>query len=195
MPTTVSYINSDGVRETIELSNEDTDGNGKIIDMLTSENINKNPGESIIIGTYAFNIKSFKGLFPNNQVDLHWIPLDMASFDEFMADPTIDGIFNPVNGSLRFIDKENPKVISDLEQLYARLSGGSEEGQHPHTYNTRSSEHITVTPIEFTASMKKRKRKGNKTNKRRSKKRRSRKHTKRKKKRKSKRKIKKSKMR
>jgi hypothetical protein len=179
MPTTVSYINSDETREKIELSNEDPDG--KIIDMLTRENINKNPGESIIIGTHAFNIKSFKGLFPDNQVDLRWIPLDMASFDEFMADANIDGIFNRVNGSLRFIDKANPKVISDLKQLYARLSGGSGEGQHLHTYNTRSSGHITVTPIEFMASMKKRKRKGNKTKKRRSKK-----HTKRKKKRKKK---------
>lgn len=176
MPTTVSYINLDGEEETIELSNEEVQG--KIIDMLTRENINKKPGESIIIGTYAFNIKSFMGLFPDNQADLYWIPLDMASFDEFMTDPNISDIFNPANGSLRFIDIEDPKVISDLKQLYARLRGGSEEGHHQSTYNTRSSEHITVTPFSYHKAGRK------KTPKKHQKK--KKKHTKRKKKRKSK---------
>ena len=138
----------------VELSNGEV--NGKIIDSISLEEINTEPGKSIVIGTFAFNIKTLLELF-GGVIELCNINIDISDFDEFFSDPKIQDLFNPQGGPLRFINIDDPKVIDDLRQLYLRMGGGEVLGTWQSRYNTRRSPHGNISEIKYIkmAAMKK----------------------------------------
>ena len=137
----------------VELSNGEV--NGKIIDSISLEEINTEPGKSIVFGTFAFNIKTLLELF-GGVIELYNINIDISDFDEFFSDPKIQDLFNPQGGPLRFINIDDQKVIDDLRQLYLRMGGG-EATLYASRYNTRRSPHGNISEIKYEkmAAMKK----------------------------------------
>tara|TARA_Y100001958_G_scaffold156795_1_gene150281 strand:+ start:116 stop:694 length:579 start_codon:yes stop_codon:yes gene_type:complete len=187
MTTKVPY--GDGVKL---LNNVD---GGKLKDPISLEEINKQPGGSVVFNNYAFNMNTIYSLFRNIVDDnINGINISSQDFDEFLVGVEDNGIYD----SLRFmkiwdhkdpIDPRrnimNPTFLEGLEKIYLLYGGGSALGAD-HTYNTRGIGRVLHEPPKYefkdeVASMKKRKRKGNK-----SKKHKKKKNTKRKKKRKSK---------
>jgi hypothetical protein len=184
------------------------DGRGRIQDPISLDEISTTqPGKSIVFNNYAFNTNTIYRLFKNVVDDnLNAINISSQDFEEFLVGVRDNGIYTYLRGYMKIWDYEdpedpqrnilNPELKEALKKIYLYYDGGSALGAD-HTYNTRGiGGRETIEPPNYeikdeaTASMKKRKRKGNKTKKHKKKK-----HTKRKKKRKSKRKIKKSKMR
>tara|TARA_B100001094_G_scaffold98166_1_gene94245 strand:- start:1012 stop:1587 length:576 start_codon:yes stop_codon:yes gene_type:complete len=164
---------------------------GKLKDPISLEEINKQPGGSVVFNNYAFNMDTIYSLFRNIVDDnINEINISNQDFDEFLGGVEDNGIYD----AFRFMkiwdykdpvdprrNTMNPKFLEGLEKIYLLYGGGSALGAN-HTYNTRQLAWDGVEPTKYefkdeVASMKKRKRKGNKTKKRRSKK-----HTKRKKK-------------
>jgi len=180
---------------------------GKLNDPISLEEINKQPGESVVFNNYAFNMNTISSLF-RNIVDDNINPINISNqdFGEFLTLVEDNGIYD----SFRFMkiwdikvpgdpqrNRMDPKFLEGLEKIYLLYGGGSAIGGY-HTYNTRQLAWDKVEPTKYelkdeVASMKK-----SKFKKRRSKKhtkRKKKKNTKRKKKKKGKRKSKKSKMR
>tara|TARA_A200000113_G_scaffold209342_1_gene208335 strand:- start:24 stop:590 length:567 start_codon:yes stop_codon:yes gene_type:complete len=160
-----------------------------IIDPISLEPVKETPTDlyqipSMIINQHAFNTSTIKGLFgPVIDDSRNGMNMAMMDFDEFMSEFEYRNMYPMFN----FMNTGQPKFREDLKKIWNIYSGGKDLGEH--RYDTRSggSDALVGDPIEYeirdepAASMKKRKRKGNKTKKRRSKK-----HTKRKKKQKKK---------
>tara|TARA_B110000967_G_C18415384_1_gene331263 strand:+ start:31 stop:558 length:528 start_codon:yes stop_codon:yes gene_type:complete len=165
-----------------ELANN-IDDRGRIVDPISLEAIDKNPGKSLVLDRYAFNIDTLKDVFKGVVDDrFNIINFNIADWDEFFIGIEVQNIFNNQGGPLRFININAEGVLDDLKQLYLAFGGG--EYLSDTKYNTRSNDLGVIEPIVWGAALRK---------KRRSKKTKSKKPTKKTKKRRKRRK--KSKMR
>ena len=165
---------------------------GKLKDPISLEEINKEPGGSVVFNNFAFNMDTIYGLFRNIVDDnINAIDISNQDFDEFLVGVEDNGIYD----AFRFmkiwdyedpVDPErnimNPTFLKGLEKIYSLYGGGSALMAY-HTYNTRQNAPDGVEPANYelkkVASMKKRKIKSKSKSKKK-------KNTKRKKKRKSK---------
>ena len=145
MPTTANGI---------ELSNG-TSAGGRIVDPISLEEINKEPGKSLILGTYAFNTDTiyelFKGTIDNR---INNINFDMAEWDGFEDHVRELNIFNDQGGPLRFIDIEAEGVLDDLKQLYLSFGGGAGNGDNIYNTRSRTNDVGVIKPISWSAALK-----------------------------------------
>ena len=128
-----------------ELSNN-IDERGRIVDPISLEQINKEPGKSLILDTYAFNIDTMYNLFRGVIDDrINLIKFNISGWDEFFVDVETLNIFNDQGGPLRFINIEADSVLDDLKQLYLSFGGGEVLGDNE--YNTRSNDLGVIKPL------------------------------------------------
>mgnify|MGYP006163281235 CR=1 FL=1 len=139
-----------------ELANN-IDDRGRIVDPISLEAIDKNPGKSLVLDRYAFNIDTLKGVFRGVVDDrFNMINFNIADWDEFFIGVEVQNIFNNQGGPLRFININAEGVLDDLKQLYLAFGGG--EYLSDTKYNTRSNDLGVIEPIVWGAALRKKRR-------------------------------------
>ena len=139
-----------------ELANN-IDDRGRIVDPISLEAIDKNPGKSLVLDRYAFNIDTLTAVFRGVVDDrFNMINFNIADWDEFFVGVEVQNIFNNQGGPLRFININAEGVLDDLKQLYLSFGGG--EVLRPNKYNTRSNDLGVIEPIVWGAALRKKRR-------------------------------------
>jgi len=139
-----------------ELANN-IDDRGRIVDPISLEAIDKNPGKSLVLDRYAFNIDTLKDVFKGVVDDrFNIINFNIADWDEFFIGIEVQNIFNNQGGPLRFININAEGVLDDLKQLYLAFGGG--EYLSDTIYNTRSNDLGVIEPIVWGAALRKKRR-------------------------------------